>query len=134
MRNDPNMVADTGFREAIEMAKWRVSNLMSKSAFARAIGSTPLSINDFESGRQRVTKRTYDKFCAMRDLYKERTRGVSAARLRYLKVYGVLKPPGRGKRSPWTKENNPLSKYWEEKKRQEALSASTERGRTSNPA
>ena len=126
MRNDPNLIAISGFREAMEMAIWRVENLLNRSAFARAIGSTYKTIRELENGKQRVEKGTYDKFCALRDLYSERNKGLSKAQMRHLKVYGKVKQKGKGPRSPWTKENNPLSKWHEERKRQEAIRASTQ--------
>ena len=54
-------------KEAQEMEDWRVANLLTKSAFARAVGVTRKTIIDIGYGRNTPMPKTYEKFCALRD-------------------------------------------------------------------
>jgi DNA-binding XRE family transcriptional regulator len=94
-----------GFKETIEMATWRVENLLSKSAFAVAIGVTYKTIVDIEAGRRRPQNKTYEKFCELRDRYKLRRRVEKELTPRqrvHLDVWGTLPRSG-----PMTGHKNP---------------------------
>ena len=86
-----------GFKEAIEMATWRVENLLSKSAFASAMGVTYKTILHIESGLRRPQKCTYEKFCVLRDRYtlrKKVDKQLTPRERVHLEIWGELPKAG----------------------------------------